>query len=74
MASGCLLHAKFLSTFPAKVSEEIERGEHFARGREYRAYAAENPDRINFWCKWSETYISWRQLEILGLMSKGSWA
>ena len=37
MASGCLLHAKFLSTFPAKVSEEIERGEHFARGREYRA-------------------------------------
>jgi hypothetical protein len=74
MASGCLLHAKFLSTFPAKVSEEIDRGEHFARGREYRAYAADNPDRLNLWCKWSETYISWRQLEILGLMSKGSWA
>ncbi len=74
MASGCLLHAKFLSTFPAKVSEEIERSQHFARGREYQAYAAENPDRINLWCKWSETYINWRQLEILGLMSKGSWA
>jgi hypothetical protein len=24
--------------------------------------------------KWSEKYVNWRQLEILGLMSKGNWA
>ncbi len=73
-ASGCLLHAKFLNTFPQKAREELERKQHYANSHEYRAYAAglqENPD---LWCKWSEKYINWRQLEILGLMSKGNWA
>lgn len=73
-ASGCLLHAKFLNTFPAKAREELNRKQHYANSHEYRAYAAglqENPD---LWCKWSEKYINWRQLEILGLMSKGNWA
>lgn len=74
MISGCLLHAKFLSVFPDKVAEEIARAEHFARGREYRAYAEAGPDQADLWCKWSEKYINWRQLEILGLMSKGNWA
>lgn len=74
MASGCLLHAKFISVFKAKVSEELQRGQHFAGSREYVAYAAEDPDNTDLWCKWSEKYINWRQLEILGLMSKGSWA
>ena len=32
---------------------------------------ATQPD---LWCKFSEKYINWRQLEILGLMSKGNWA
>lgn len=73
-ASGILLHTKFLSTFGAKAHEEIARKQHYAASREYRAYAegvTENPD---LWCKWSEEYINWRQLEILGLMSKGNWA
>ena len=73
-ASGCLLHAKFLNTFPVKAKEELQRKQHYANSHEYRAYAAalqENPD---LWCKWSEKYINWRQLEILGLMSKGNWA
>ena len=73
-ASGALLHAKFLNTFPAKAREELERGQHYSGSVEYRAYAdalEENPD---LWCKWSEKYINWRQLEILGLMSKGNWA
>ena len=30
--------------------------------------------RQGFWTGWSERYINWRQLEILGLMSKGNWA
>ena len=31
-------------------------------------------DERDLWCNWSEKYINWRQLEILGLMSKGNWA
>ena len=73
-ASGVLLHAKFLDTFAAKAAEEMTRKQHYANSHEYRAYF----DRLNaqprLWCKWSEKYINWRQLEILGLMSKGNWA
>lgn len=73
-ASGVLLHTKFLDTFSVKAEEELERKQHYSASVEYKAYAerlAENPD---LWCKWSEKYINWRQLEILGLMSKGNWA
>jgi hypothetical protein len=72
--SGILLHAKFLDTLGPKVVEELERNQHYAGGREYKALAegfGRNPD---LWCRWSEKYINWRQLEILGLMSKGNWA
>ncbi|MCA0271959.1 MAG: glycosyltransferase family 2 protein [Proteobacteria bacterium] len=73
-SSGCLLHAKFLSTLPKKVSDEMERREHFADSREYSAYAEALRSEITLTNRWSEKYVNWRQLEILGLMSKGSWA
>lgn len=73
-ASGILLHAKFLDTFTAKAREELQRRQHYAASVEYRAYAAALQDNPDLWCKWSEKYINWRQLEILGLMSKGNWA
>ena len=73
-ASGCLLHAKFLDTFAVKAQEEMARGQHYAESREYKAYLEGLRDQPDFWCKWSEKYINWRQLEILGLMSKGNWA
>ncbi len=73
-ASGILLHAKFLDTFAAKAEEELSRGQHYAGSVEYKAYAAHVRDNPELWCKWSEKYINWRQLEILGLMSKGNWA
>lgn len=73
-ASGCLLHAKFLDTFAVKAAEEMTRGQHYANSHEYRAYKAAMNDHPDLWCKWSEKYINWRQLEILGLMSKGNWA
>lgn len=73
-ASGCLLHAKFLDTFSAKATEEMQRKQHYANSHEYRAYKAALNDQPDLWCKWSEKYINWRQLEILGLMSKGNWA
>ena len=73
-ASGILLHTKFIDTFAAKAREEIERQQHYAESYEYRAYAEKMSENPQLWCKWSEKYINWRQLEILGLMSKGNWA
>lgn len=73
-ASGALLHTKFLSTFTDKAREELERGEHYANSVEYKAYASGAEQNPDLWCKWSEKYINWRQLEILGIMSKGNWA
>ena len=72
--SGALLHAKFLNTLTEKTAEEMARGEHFAASREYKAYREGLQAHPDLWCRWSERYINWRQLEILGLMSKGNWA
>ncbi|ATG48333.1 glycosyltransferase family 2 protein [Celeribacter ethanolicus] len=73
-ASGALLHAKFLNTFVQKTEEELQRRQHYAGSREYLAYHNRIKDDPELWCNWSEKYINWRQLEILGLMSKGNWA
>jgi Glycosyl transferase family 2 len=71
--SGCLLHAKFLDTFALKAEEELRRGQHYAESHEYRAYREGVEKERDLWCTWSEKYINWRQLESLGLMSKGNW-
>ncbi|WP_211331623.1 glycosyltransferase family 2 protein [Pacificibacter maritimus] len=73
-ASGVLMHAKFLNTFVQKTEEELQRRQHYAGSREYLAYHNRIKDDPELWCNWSEKYINWRQLEILGLMSKGNWA
>lgn len=73
-ASGALLHTKFLSTFVQKTEEELKRRQHYAGSREYLAYYNRLQDDPELWCNWSEKYINWRQLEILGLISKGNWA
>lgn len=73
-ASGALMHAKFLDTFTAKAEEELSRRQHYGGSVEYEAYAEKLGSHPDLWCKWSEKYINWRQLEILGLMSKGNWA
>jgi hypothetical protein len=74
--SGVLLHAKFIDGFQQKAQEELQRREHFANSKEYRAYltALEADRGPNFWMRFSEKFINWRQLEILGLISKGNWA
>jgi hypothetical protein len=74
LASGVLLHAKFLHTLLDKTEEEVGRREHYADSQEYLAYQASLSQTQNLWCDWSTEYINWRQLEILGLMSKGDWA
>jgi hypothetical protein len=73
-ASGILLHTKFLPIFTSKAEEELQRRQHYGASREYLAYAEGVQRNPELWCKWSEKYINWRQLEILGLMSKGNWA
>lgn len=73
-ASGALLHTKFLDTFTQKAAEELTRKQHYSNSIEYTAYAESVKSQPELWCKWSEKYINWRQLEILGLMSKGNWA
>ncbi len=73
-ASGCLLHAKFLDSFVDKSVEELKRKEHFANSHEYVAYAKGLDENSDLWCPDSERYLNWRQLELLGLMSKGNWA
>ncbi len=73
-ASGVLLHTKFLSTFNVKAKEELARKQHYGGSHEYKAYAKVSEKNPDLWCKWSEKYINWRQLEVLGLMSKGNWA
>lgn len=72
-AAGALLHTKFLHTLLPKAEEEVVRGEHYKGGREYHAYHTQGGRAPDLWCRWSERYVNWRQLEILGLISPGSW-
>ncbi|MFB2532111.1 glycosyltransferase family 2 protein [Paracoccus sp. p4-l81] len=73
-ASGLLLHTKFLSVLGDKVTEEMARQQHYADSREYYAYSQQIGRQPDLWCPASQQYVNWRQLEILGLMSKGDWA
>ncbi len=73
-ASGALLHAKFLSTFVQKSAEELDRRQHYANSQEYRAYQSGLQDDVDLWCDYSRELHDWRQLEDLGLISKGNWA
>lgn len=71
--SGVLLHTKFLNAAVARAGVEKARQEHFANSVLYDAYydaLQENPD---LWCPASSRLSGWRQLEALGLMSRGGW-
>ncbi len=37
--TGCLLHFKYVSTFPLRAADEVRRGEHAGHSREYERYA-----------------------------------
>jgi hypothetical protein len=71
--SGILLHSKFLNTAPARAATEKARGEHFGRPADFAPYwdgLSADPD---LWCPASTRLTGWRQLESLGLMSRGGW-
>ncbi len=74
LTSGVLLHTKFLPGIVERSRDEKARGEHFADGAQYASYY----DRLTadpvLHSPASSRYTGWRQLEALGLMSRGGWA
>ncbi len=71
--SGILLHTKFLPVVVEKSREERQRRQHFANSALYEDYyhgVIAGPD---LWCAQSRRYTGWRQLEAMGLMSRGGW-
>ena len=71
--TGILLHTKFLDQIVAKSAEEMTRGEHFHNSALYDAYYRSIQDRPTLHCSGSTRFTSWRQLEAMGLMSRGGW-
>ncbi|SMX46844.1 glycosyltransferase family 2 protein [Actibacterium lipolyticum] len=71
--SGILLHTKFLHTVIEKSREEKLRKEHFAVSSLYDEYYDSIAADPVLWTEKSTRYRNWRQLEAMGLMSKGGW-
>ena len=72
-ASGVLLHTKFLPVVVGKSAEEQQRQQHFANSTLYDSYYDALTQSPDLWCERSSRYLGWRQLEAMGLMSKGTW-
>lgn len=73
LLSGILLHTKFLPVVVEKSAEEQARRQHFANSDLYQSYYDEVIASPDLWCERSTRYAGWRQLEALGLMSRGGW-
>lgn len=70
---GILLHTKFMNTFAEKAQEEMDRKQHYAASREYRTYVKSLDSDLNLHTDQSVKYENWKQLEDLGLLSRGNW-
>ncbi len=73
LTSGVLLHSKFLDNVVAKSAEEKARQEHFANSTLYDAYYDALSADPELSCARSTKLTGWRQLESMGLMSRGGW-
>ena len=71
--SGVLLHSKFLAIVVDRAAQEKQRQEHFANSALYDAYYDALAADPELWCDRSTRLTGWRQLEALGLMSRGGW-
>lgn len=71
--SGILLHTKFLHVVVEKSAEEKARREHFHNSALYDGYYDRLMSNPRLWSSRSHRYAGWRQLEALGLMSRGGW-
>jgi glycosyltransferase involved in cell wall biosynthesis len=73
LTSAVLLHTKFLPGIIDRSRDEKARGEHFADGAQYANYYDRLTDDPVLHTPASSRYTGWRQLEALGLMSRGGW-
>ncbi len=73
MTSGVLLHTKFLPEVIGKSVEEKGRRQHFADPTRFESYYDELISGPVLHCSTSSRYTGWRQLESLGLISRGGW-
>lgn len=71
--SGLLLHTKFLHTVVERSAVEKDRKEHFSNSALYDGYYDELTKNPSFRCTHSTPLVGWRQLESMGLMSRGTW-
>jgi hypothetical protein len=73
LTSGVLLHTKFLPGITERAAEERLRGEHFGNAAQYAAYYDHLTGNPLLHTQASTRYTGWRQMEALGLMSRGGW-
>lgn len=73
VTTGLLLHTKFLKVVVEKSAEEKSRGQHFGNPADFAAYYDTITTSPDLWCPASTRLTGWRQLEALGLMSRGGW-
>ena len=73
LTSGVLLHTKFLPGITERSAEEKTRGQHFGNAAQYAAYYDRLTDDPVLHTIASTRYTGWRQMEALGLMSRGGW-
>ncbi len=73
MTSGVLLHTKFLHTIVTRSAEEKRRKQHFENSALYDDYYDRLTESPQLWCETSTRLSGWRQLEAVGLMSRGGW-
>ena len=73
VVSGILLHSKFLPLVVGKSREEQARRQHFSNSALYDGYYNRLGGDPDLWCAASSHYTGWRQLEAMGLMSRGGW-
>lgn len=71
--SGVLLHTKFLHTIIEKSTEEKNRRQHFADPARFGPYYDGLIADPVLYCPESREFTGWRQLEAMGLMSRGGW-
>jgi hypothetical protein len=70
-ACGVLLHTKFLNVAIEKSAEEKARKQHFGAPEDFEDYYDQVIAGPNLWAEHSVLYQGWRQLEELGLLSRG---
>lgn len=71
LPTSVIAHYKFDEIFEKKVSEALERREHFGGAIEYKIYAKK--ENQYFFNEFSKVFSGWKSFVEAGLMSEGQW-